>query len=153
LSVGAEEVARAIETHARQRGLAIELVRNGSRGLYWVEPMIEVATPTGRHAYGPVRVADVPGLFTAGFLEGRSHPLHLGPTAQIPWLASQQRLSFERVGVVDPLSIEDYESIGGFAGLKRALEIGPEAALREVADSGLRGRGGAAFPTGIKWRT
>ena len=153
LSLGAEQVARAIRREAEARGIAIELVRNGSRGLFWLEPLVEVLTPQGRIAYGPVQVEDVPGLFEAGFHRGKAHALCHGPTEQIPFLARQERLTFARVGLTDPLSLDDYLAHGGFAGLKRAIALAPAAVVQEVTDSGLRGRGGAAFPTGIKWKT
>jgi formate dehydrogenase iron-sulfur subunit len=150
LAVGAEKVAKAI---AGQAGDTVTIVRTGSRGLFWLEPLVEVETPAGRIAYGPVTPADVPGLFAAGFLTGAAHPLCRGPTAQIPWLARQNRLTFARCGIIDPLSVEDYRAHGGFKGLARALDLGPSSTIEEVVRSGLRGRGGAGFPTGIKWRT
>ncbi len=151
LAVGADEVAAAITAEAARRGVALQLVRNGSRGLLWLETLVELATPAGRIAFGPVQAADVPALFEAGWAAG--HPLCLGPTEQIPEFKRQQRVSFERCGVTDPLSLADYEAHGGLAGLKQALALAPEAIVQQVLDSGLRGRGGAAFPTGIKWRT
>jgi formate dehydrogenase iron-sulfur subunit len=153
LAVGADAVADAIAAQASARGLAVQLRRNGSRGLLWLETLVEVALPEGRVAYGPVSAADVPSLFDAGFLAGAAHPLSLGPTDSIPALARQQRLTFARVGVTDPLSLDDYQSQGGWAGLARACELAPEQIVQQVLDSGLRGRGGAAFPAGIKWRT
>jgi formate dehydrogenase iron-sulfur subunit len=152
-SLGADEVAQAITAQARTVGASVTLVRNGSRGAYALEPLVEVATPAGRVAYGPVTVADVPGLFTAGFLEGGAHPLAHGLTEQIPWFKGQQRLTFARVGIVDPASVADYVKNGGYAGLTRALEMEPGAVVAAILASGLRGRGGAAFPTGIKWKT
>ena len=137
-----------------RRGIDATIVRNGSRGLYWLEPMVEVATPAGRVAYGPVTVHDIEALLDAGLLDGKDgHPLHLGPTGDIPWLKRQTRLTFARAGVVDPLSLEDYRANGGMKGIERALSLGTEATLAEVEASGLRGRGGAGFPTGRKWRT
>jgi formate dehydrogenase iron-sulfur subunit len=136
-----------------RRGTAINLVRNGSRGLYWLEPMVEVVTQQGRVAYGPVQVSDVPALFDAGFLDGKAHPLCLGLTEEIPYLKKQERLTFARVGVTDPVDLDDYLKFDGYRGLKRALGMEPAAIVEEVTQSGLRGRGGAAFPTGIKWRT
>jgi formate dehydrogenase iron-sulfur subunit len=129
------------------------VVRTGSRGLFWLEPMIEVETPGGRIAYGPVRPEDVPDLIAEGLLEGKANRLCLGPVEQIPFLARQQRLTFARCGVVDPLSLSDYHAHGGMEGLRKARELGPEATAKTVLDSGLRGRGGAGFPTGIKWQT
>jgi formate dehydrogenase iron-sulfur subunit len=153
LALGADEVAKAIVNQATQRDLDIRLVRNGSRGLFWLEPLLEVETPEGRIAYGPVEVADVPELFNAGLVEAGDHPLCLGLTDEIPYLARQQRVSMSRVGVVDPLSLDDYLTHGGGEGLKRARSMTPAEIVKEVTDSGLRGRGGAAFPTGIKWNT
>jgi formate dehydrogenase iron-sulfur subunit len=153
LAVGADEVAAALQEHAASRGLALDLVRTGSRGLCWLEPMMEVATARGRIAYGPVTPEDVPGMLAAGALDGGSHPLCLGPAEDIPWLKRQTRLTFARCGVVDPRSPDDYRAHAGYKGLEHAIAIGPDAIIEEVVQSGLRGRGGAGFPTGIKWRT
>ncbi len=153
LSLGAEAVARAIAAEAAQRGAEVQLVRNGSRGLLWLEPMVEVETPAGRVAYGPVRAQDVAGLFEASFLSGGKHALGLGLTAEIPYLKRQERLTFARVGITDPLSLDDYLAHGGTLGLRNALAMAPADIVKAVTDSGLRGRGGAAFPTGIKWQT
>lgn len=153
LGLGAERVAKAIQQEAARRGAAISLVRNGSRGLFWLEPMVEVATATGRAAYGPVQPDEVASLFEAGFLQGKPHPLYQGPTEEIPYLKSQERLTFTRVGITDPVSLDDYLAHQGYRGLRNALEMAPAAIVEEVTSSGLRGRGGGAFPTGIKWKT
>ncbi|MFA5597658.1 MAG: formate dehydrogenase, partial [Pusillimonas sp.] len=154
LAVGADAVAEAIAAQAAQRGLAVHIVRNGSHGLLWLETLVEVATPDGRIAFGPVDATDVPALFDAGWHLGRQdHPLCHGLTQEIPYLKNQQRLTFARVGITDPLSLADYQAHGGFEGLKHAIAMTPAHIVAEVTDSGLRGRGGAAFPTGIKWKT
>ena len=153
LSVGADDVAHALIREARLRNIDVTVVRNGSRGLMWAEPLVEVETSSGRVAYGNVTVADVSGLFDGGFLQGARHPLSLGLTEGIPYLKRQERLTFARCGIVDPLAIEDYRRLGGFHGLTRALALAPDVIIAEVIESGLRGRGGAGFPTGIKWRT
>jgi formate dehydrogenase iron-sulfur subunit len=153
VAVGADQVADALQDLAARRGLSIDIVRTGSRGLYWLEPMVEVQTPRGRVAYGPVDVADLESLIETGFFEGRKHPLCLGVADDIPWLKRQTRLTFARCGVVDPKSLDDYRAHGGYTGLQRALSLGSDATIEEVVQSGLRGRGGAGFPTGIKWRT
>lgn len=153
ISKGADKVARAIAVEAAKRGATINLVRNGSRGMFWLEPMVEVSTPNGRVAYGPVRPEDVSGLFEANFLYGEQHRLHLGLTEQIPYFAKQQRLTFARIGLTDPVSLEDYLANDGYRGLANALKLEPAQIVEEVTTSGLRGRGGAAFPTGIKWNT
>jgi formate dehydrogenase iron-sulfur subunit len=153
LCVGAETVAKAFRKAADTRGLEIEIVRTGSRGMYWLEPLVEIATPKGRVGYGPVKAADVDALLDAGMLEGKAHPLCIGVVDEFPWLKSQNRLTFERVGIVDPRSLEDYKAHRGYQGLAKALEAGPEKIVEEVTSSGLRGRGGAGFPTGIKWKT
>jgi formate dehydrogenase iron-sulfur subunit len=152
-ALGADAVAAAIAAQAAARGVELDLTRNGSRGAFWLEPLVEVETDDGRHAFGPVTPAEVPGLFEAGFPEPASHALALGPVDGIDWLASQQRLTFARAGWTDPLSLEDYRALRGFAGLERALGMDGQAIVDEVKESGLRGRGGAAFPTGIKWQT
>ncbi|BES69552.1 NADH-quinone oxidoreductase subunit NuoF [Marinobacter nanhaiticus D15-8W] len=154
LAMGADDVAAMIERGAEGRQLDIELVRNGSRGLFWLEPMVEVATPEGRVAYGPVEPADVADLVSSGLFEGKQeHRLAQGLTESIPYLKNQQRLTFSRIGITDPLSIADYKAHRGFAGLEKALKMETQAIVDEVKNSGLRGRGGAAFPTGIKWQT
>lgn len=153
VSVGAERVGRTIENEAKNRGLSVEIVRNGSRGLYWLEPLIEVEIDGQRIAYGPVDPEDVPGLFEAGWLQGGAHALCHGPSEEIPYLKRQTRLTFARMGVTDPLSLEDYRAHGGFKGLERALDMKAEDIVDAIDTGGLRGRGGAGFPTGIKWRT
>ncbi len=153
LSLGAEAVATAIAAEAKQRDLDIQVVRNGSRGLYWLEPMVEVATSEGRIAFGPVQAEDVAGLFDADFLHGGHHAQSLGLTEEIGYLKSQQRLTFARVGIVDPRSLDDYRAHGGYRGLDNALGMTGVEVVQAVTDSGLRGRGGAAFPAGIKWKT
>ncbi len=153
LALGAEAVAVAIAAEAARRKLAVRVVRNGSRGAFWLEPLIEVVTDKGRVAYGPVRAGDVASLFEGGFLEGRNHGLGHGAVESIPYLQNQQRLTMTRCGVIDPQSLADFQAHGGYAGLKAALALDSAAIVQAVADSGLRGRGGAAFPTGIKWRT
>jgi formate dehydrogenase iron-sulfur subunit len=153
LSVGAHEVARAVERVAEERGVDITVVRNGSRGLFWLEPLVEVETQAGRVAFGPVTAEDVGGLFDAALRPVESHPLYLGPTEEILYLKRQERLTFARCGITDPLSIADYRAHGGYRGLARALAMTGEAIVEEVTQSGLRGRGGAGFPTGIKWQT
>jgi formate dehydrogenase iron-sulfur subunit len=152
-SLGADAVAEAIAEQARRRGLSIEIVRNGSRGLYWLEPMIEVSHPSGRLAYGPVAPGDVPGLFEADFLNAGKHRLALGLPDDMHCLKGQERLTFARTGIIDPLSLDDYIAHGGYQGLERALALSPEQIVEEMTISGLRGRGGAGFPAGIKWRT
>ena len=152
-SVGADSVASAVRDEAARRGLALEIIRTGSRGLLWLEPMIEIATPRGRIAYGPVRAGDVVGLFDAGFLDGCEHALSLGAAEDILYLRAQKRLTFARVGVNDPFSFADYVASGGMTGLERAWVIGADAIIDYMTASGLRGRGGAGFPAAIKWRT
>jgi formate dehydrogenase iron-sulfur subunit len=153
LSLGAEAVAFAITNEAKKRNIDVRIVRNGSRGMYWLEPLVEVATPNGRVAYGPVSPKDVPGLFDANFHTGGKHALGHGITDELQFLKSQQRLTFQRVGIVDPVSVQDYIANGGYQGLKAALGLSQADIVQQVLDSGLRGRGGAAFPTGIKWKT
>ncbi len=146
LAMGADAVAAALMGHA-------EVIRTGSRGLFWLEPMIEVETPTGRIAYGPVAAIDIPGLLADGLLDGRAASQRLGTPDEIPFLRGQTRVTFELCGVVDPHSLSDYKAHGGLTGLENARSVGAAATLRMVLDSGLRGRGGAGFPTGIKWKT
>ena len=153
LSLGADRTAKAIEAEADKRGVKIELVRNGSRGLFWLEPFVEVATDKGRVAYAPVQPKDVASLFDADFLHGGTHALNLGLTESLEWLKRQQRLTFARVGITDPVSLEDYIAHDGYKGLANSLKLSSAEIVKTVTDSGLRGRGGAAFPTGIKWNT
>ena len=153
LAVGADEVAEALLKEAAARGASIDLVRNSSRGMFWLETLVEVQTPSGRVAYGPVQAEDVTSLLDAGMLQGHPHALCLGLTEKIPYLAKQERLTFARMGVTDPLSLADYAAHQGWIGLQRALTMDCAGIVQEVTDSGLRGRGGAAFPAGIKWRT
>lgn len=153
LAAGADAVAQAVQREAEARGVPVRVVRNGSRGMLWLETLVEVATPQGRVAYGPVLTEDVAGLFEAGFLQGGDHRLAHGLTEEIAYLKNQERLTFARVGLTDPLSLQDYAMHGGWDGLRKALAMEPEQIVEAVTQSGLRGRGGAAFPTGIKWKT
>jgi formate dehydrogenase iron-sulfur subunit len=153
VSVGADDVAVAIAREAKQRGAEIELVRNGSWGACWLEPLIEIQRGDQRIAYGNVAADDVPGLFDAGLLEGGKHEKHLGPVNEIDYLMAQERWTFWRCGLVEALSLDDFLAHQGFKALTRAFDIGADAVIDAVTESGLRGRGGAGFPTGIKWRT
>jgi formate dehydrogenase iron-sulfur subunit len=153
ISLGADRIAAAIAREAEKRGIAIQLIRSGSRGLFWLEPLVEVATSKGRVGYGPVQVSDVPGLFDAAFLESEPHRLALGLIEELDYLKKQQRLTFARIGKTDPVSLDDYVINEGYRGLAKALSMTPQDIVEQVTGSGLRGRGGAAFPTGIKWNT
>jgi formate dehydrogenase iron-sulfur subunit len=152
LSMGANAVADAVAGEIAGRKLDAVLVRNGSRGLLWLEPLLEIETGHGRIGYGPVKPSDVKSIFDDG-LAGKKHKLNLGAVEEIPYLKNQQRLTFKRCGITDPLSLEDYEAHDGLKGLRRAMQMSPADIVKEVTDSGLRGRGGAGFPTGIKWKT
>jgi formate dehydrogenase iron-sulfur subunit len=153
VSIGANEVAQAIENETKKRGLDIVVRRNGSRGMFFLEPLVEVETAKGRVAYGPVDAADVASLFEGAFEEGNPHRLSLGLTEDIPYLKNQERLTFARAGLADPLDLDAYIANGGFEGLKKSIALAPQAVVAEVLESGLRGRGGAGFPAGIKWKT
>ena len=153
LALGADRVAKAIAQEIDSRGLDARLVRNGSRGMVCLEPLVEVETERGRIAYGPVKAGDVAGLFDAGLLHGGGHDLCLGLTEEIPFLRQQTRLTFARCGITDPLSLEDYQRHNGLVGLRNAIAMSQAEIVAKVTDSGLRGRGGAGFPTGIKWKT
>ena len=153
ISVGANEVAVAIASEAKRRGASIELVRNGSWGACWLEPLVEVRNGDQRIAYGNVAADDVPALFDAGFLEGGEHDKRLGPVDDIEYLVTQDRWTFWRCGLIESLSLDDFLAHQGFKALEKAFAIGPDAVIETVTESGLRGRGGAGFPTGIKWRT
>lgn len=152
-AVGADEVSTALITQAKERNLPLELHRTSSRGLYWLEPLLEVDSPQGRIGFGPLTAADVPSVLDALQGDASSHPLALGPVEELPYLKTQQRLLFARAGITRPLSLDDYRAHGGFEGLHNAVALGGEQTATAVFDSGLRGRGGAAFPAGIKWRT
>jgi formate dehydrogenase iron-sulfur subunit len=153
LCLGADKVAAALTKEAEKRNISINLVRNGSRGLFWLEPLVEISTDKGRIAYGSVQPHDVASLFDADFLTGGTHVLALGLTEELPYLKKQERLTFTRVGITDPINLEDYLAHDGYRGLKNALALSGIDIVKQVTDSGLRGRGGAAFPTGIKWNT
>jgi formate dehydrogenase iron-sulfur subunit len=149
VALGADALAVAVQTEAARRGVDVQIIRNGSRGMVWLEPLVEVVTEAGRLGFGPMALADVPGLF--GDLA--SHPKALGLVEDLPWMKGQTRLTFAHVGVIDPLSLDDYRAHGGLVGLDRAKGMTQAQIVAEVTESGLRGRGGAGFPTGIKWKT
>jgi formate dehydrogenase iron-sulfur subunit len=152
-SVGADEVALEIAREAKKRGASVQLVRNGSWGACWLEPLVEVVQGEARIAYGNVEPGNVASLFEAGFLEGGAHDKRLGPINEIEFLATQERWTFWRCGLTEALSLDDFIAHQGFKALQKSWEIGADAVIHAVTESGLRGRGGAGFPTGIKWRT
>ena len=149
IATDANKLARAIAAEAAARGIDAQIIRNGSRGMFWLEPLVELETLSGRIGFGPMTLADIPGLFE----NPGTHPKAVGLVEAIPFFAKQQRLTFARCGVIDPLDLAGYTAHGGYAGLGRAIELGAAAICAEVKESGLRGRGGAGFPTGIKWET
>ena len=153
VALGADEVCVALALEAANRSLSIEIVRNGSRGLFSLEPLVEIETAEGRIGYGPVFPEDVPALVVAGLFDGKPHAKCVGRPEALPFFKGQTRLTFARNGLTDPQSFDDYVAHDGMKGLKRALALGPQAIVEEVLQSGLRGRGGAGFPTGIKWKT
>ena len=154
VACGAEAVAEALTAAARRAGLPVSLTRTGSRGLLWLEPLVEVEIDGLRHGFGPLDALGTEAL-VAHLAAGTplAHPASIGPVELHPFFRRQTRLTFARCGVTDPLSLADYEAHGGWRGLMRAIALGPEATVAEVTASGLRGRGGAGFPTGIKWKT
>jgi formate dehydrogenase iron-sulfur subunit len=152
-AVGADAVAAMIEQLAVARNISVQIIRNSSRGMAWLETFVEVETGAGRIGYGPVDVDDVASLFDAGFHQGKPHKLYHGLVNTLPWLKNQERLTFARAGLTDPVSLSDYRAHGGYAGLEKALALSGADIVAEVTTSGLRGRGGAGFPTGIKWKT
>jgi formate dehydrogenase iron-sulfur subunit len=152
-AVGADAVAAAVASEAARRNISIEIIRNSSRGMFWLETFVEVETAEGRLGFGPVEEGDVASLFEAEFHHGKPHKLSHGPVENLPWLKNQERLTFARAGKTNPVSLADYLAHGGFEGLARALKLAGANIVAEVTESGLRGRGGAAFPTGIKWKT
>src|SRR5215475_6433736 len=152
VACGADELAEAIAASVRRRKIDIEIMRNGSRGLHWLEPMLEVVVGDKRIAYGPVEISDVESVLDAMINCGGTHKLRVGVPEDLPFLRRQTRLTFARCGIVDPRSLDDYRAHGGYKGLERAL-VNPVGIIQEITTSGLRGRGGAGFPTGIKWKT
>ena len=158
LALGADKVSSLVAKGAESRGLHADIIRNGSRGMFWLEPLVEVQTKSGRIAFGPVNTSDVDSVLDAlqASLDGKvliDHALYLGEVKQIEYLAKQQRLTFKRSGVADPACITSYQRLEGFVGLTKALSMTGQDIVDELKNSGLRGRGGAAFPAGIKWQT
>ncbi len=153
VSVGADDIAQEIIHRAQLADIEITVIRNGTRGALWLEPLVEVKVGADRIGYGPVQLSDIPSLFDSDFLHGGTHELGIGVVDQLAWLAEQDRVTYKRVGIIDPLSMSDYESHGGLAGIRRALSMAQDDIIAEVTESGLRGRGGAGFPAGIKWKT
>ena len=137
-AAGADKLAAAFEAKG------CEVHRVSSWGMHWLEPLVEI----NGIGWGPVTPDRVDEI-----LEGGADDICIGPIAAHPFIAGQTRYTFARAGKTRPLSLDDYEASGGWAGLKRARQIGSEAIVEEVKTSGLRGRGGAGFPTGIKWDT
>lgn len=153
IALGADHLAKAIQAEAAARNIPITIIRNGSRGLFWLEPLVEVHSSAGRIGYANITLADISSLFEARFYEGQPHARCIGPVERLPYLTRQTRFTFARAGLIDPFSLADYRQYGGYRGLEAALSGGQEAILTAVKASGLRGRGGAGFPTGVKWET
>lgn len=158
LSVGADEVAQALAKAAKKAGVDVKIVRNGSRGMLWLEPLVEIVREGVRYGFGPVTPESVDSLVKAGIFQGKpatdiKHPLGIGAVEEHPFMKKQTRLTFARCGIIDPVSLEDYRAHDGYKGLEKALKMTPIEIVEEVTKSGLRGRGGAGFPTGIKWKT
>ena len=155
IAAGADEVCEALEQELSRQDLRATVVRTGSRGAYFLEPLIEVETPEGRIAYANVSPGDIPELLRGGLLNGRAiRPFYRGPVSDIPFFKGQTRITFRRCGVVDPASLEDCVAAGAYQSLRKALfDLTPQQIIDEMKASGLRGRGGAAFPTGLKWQT
>jgi formate dehydrogenase iron-sulfur subunit len=153
LALGADEVARLLYAHAERCGLSRHIVRTSTRAMLWLEPLVEIETSAGRVGYGPVSPEDLDDPLMDAILQGKPHERCIGVVDHHPYLIAQQRWVFERLGHTQPLSLADYEQHGGWAGLRAAFSMGPQATVQAVLDSGLRGRGGAAFPAAIKWHT
>ena len=153
MSMGSNDVAKKIKSFAENQNKNIEIIRNGSWGMSWLEPLIEVCVDDERIAYGPVTVDDVEDLFKSGFLRGEKHQLFQGKTEEIPYLKNQQRWTFRKCGLIDPFSLDNYISSGGYTGLSKLLKADQSYGIEQLEKSGLRGRGGAGFPTAIKWKT
>jgi len=158
VAVGADLIAAAIASSAAASSLPVEITRTGSRGMLWLEPLVEIECDGVRYGFGPIEPDVLGSLLNAGLLRAElkrliAHPASLGPVDKIDYLARQTRLTFSRCGIADPLSLEAYRALGGGKGLEKALSLTPAAIVDEVTKSGLRGRGGAGFPTGIKWKT
>lgn len=153
VALGADDIAAAIEKHCASLGLSLNLIRNGSRGLTWLEPLVEIDQGSGRIGFGPMTVDNVDSVMQSISEAGSEHELSLGAVDDLPLFAQQQRLTFARVGLIDPLSLDDYLDNDGYQGLQNALKVSAQEIVTAITDSGLRGRGGAAFPAGIKWQT
>jgi formate dehydrogenase iron-sulfur subunit len=144
VACGADGVADAVKAH----DASIVIIRTGSRGMAWLEPLIEIETANGRMGYGPVSAADVPAILADTSFEGS-----MGVVDDLPWIKAQRREMFARCGIINPTDMADYEANGGMAGIKKAAKLSQANIVDTVMTSGLRGRGGAAFPAGIKWKT
>lgn len=153
IAVGADRVAAAFRKTAEAMGIELQIVRNGSRGAFGMEPLVEVETAKGRIAFGAVKVSDVPDIIENLKRGSYDHKRYLGLSSDLPWFSGQTRITFKRCGVGVPTNLENYRALGGYDGLECALALSPQMIVDEVKRSGLRGRGGAAFPTGIKWQT
>ena len=153
VSLGADGIAASLGAEAKSRNLEIAIIRTGSRGMHWLEPLLEIDHDGHRIGFGPFENSDIATLFDSNNKPNIAHEKYLGPVGEIPFFKQQTRMIFKRCGLTDPLSVQDYQTHGGFAGLKKALNQPAAEICQDVLASGLRGRGGAGFPAGIKWQT
>ena len=145
IALGADLIAKKIAQSGH------EIIRNSSRGLHFLEILIEVEIDGARHGFGPISTNEIEDLIASNF--AKSHPKYLGIVDELKLIKSQNRLSFAKCGINDPLDFDGYLTLGGGKALEKAKAIGAQKTIDEIKSSGLRGRGGAGFPAAIKWQT
>jgi len=158
IAAGARKTLAAINSLAAEKGLELEIMSTGCNGMCHEEPLLEVVQSGKSFFYGKVNPEAAERIIEEHVLGGKPAAQNLiispdKPMARHPFYAKQQRIVLRNCGVIDPDSIGAYESAGGYSALRKALkEIKPEKIIAEISASGLRGRGGAGFPTGTKWK-
>jgi len=163
-AAGAMAVLEAIDKELSRRNIDAIITQVGCIGLCYAEPLVDIIKANRpRICYGGVSPEIIPQLIEDYIISDNPRPdMALGTIGEysidglpklfeLPMLRPQVRISLRNCGLIDPEDIKQYVANGGYSGLAKALRMSPEEVIEEIKKSGLRGRGGAGFPTGQKW--
>ncbi len=155
IAAGASEVDKALRDAVSTTSMDVEVRRVGCVGMCHNEPIVEVHMEEGVYVYGDVSPDDAESIVRSHLGEGvpLEEKLIVSPEKDYDYFSSQKKIVLRNSGVIDPENIQEYIDSGGYDALKKVLdEMSPQDVIDEIKDSNLRGRGGAGFPTGLKWQ-